>query len=276
MWVLLRDLMPYRRPCDHRLPCPTRDHRPGNRTGILRSDPLVQLRNRRQRPKSLVRDDVIPTLMPLEDHAGIGQLPDMEQEISPPEPGQLGDIRKRSRAGRKRPEDLEPGEACYGFEQFLYHRIIRYRIKIPDRPARLTVHSQRLHQADLVLEEPAELVKTGGTLLFLCPLPEYRHLLAIGFDEIFRYRSFSNVPGGVLQEFREDPVTGRPHGATLHHPGREIGFGSTELLVRTCPGILFPDPTQHCIHVLLVGTLDESLQIRTESGDLRLKFTDLR
>jgi len=54
----------------------------------------IQLRHGSYRFVSLVRDDIIPAFMALEDQPGIGKFPDMKQEIPAPEAGHLGNIRE--------------------------------------------------------------------------------------------------------------------------------------------------------------------------------------
>lgn len=57
----------------------------------------VQFHDCRHSLVALVSDDVIPSLVALEDHATVRQFPDVKKKIASPQTGQLGNVREGSR-----------------------------------------------------------------------------------------------------------------------------------------------------------------------------------
>ena len=62
----------------------------------------VQRRDGIQRFESLIRYDVIPPVMALQDHAGFGEFFYMKQQVPAAKPGQAGEIGKGPGLRRKR------------------------------------------------------------------------------------------------------------------------------------------------------------------------------
>ena len=78
------------------------------------------------------------------------------------------------------------------------------------------------------------------------------------------------MPGRILQELHEYPVTGLPLSTILYHAGRQIGLRSTNLVIRKYPSVLFLNVSEDRLQMLLVRPLDEPFQIRAQTCDLRL------
>ena len=85
----------------------------------------VQRRNGVQRFESLIRYDVIPTFMALQDHPGFGEFFDMKQQVPAAKTGQGGDIGKGPGLGRKRFQNLETQDVCDRLQQIFDRRFLR-------------------------------------------------------------------------------------------------------------------------------------------------------
>jgi len=98
------------------------------RTGLkkstgLRIEKLIKLRNCRHCFETFVGNNIISPFVALEDHAGIRQFPDVEEEVSSPQTGQLGYVRECPGLSGKRLENLKALDICDWLKQVLLQRL---------------------------------------------------------------------------------------------------------------------------------------------------------
>lgn len=224
---------------------------------------------------AFIRDDIVPPLVALENQPGLGQFPDMEEEVAATQAGHLRYVGKCPRLDHERRQDLEPLGICDRFEDFLYYRFICNGLIVPGLFAGFLVDPQRLHQVHLLLKEPVDFGKTGVAPVERPFSPHGFHLLAVGADDLVGHLPVADMAGGILEEIHEDLVAFIPHLAIVDHVGGEILLCILHLVIGEEPGIILLQIGEYAFHMLLVGPLDEPLQIGTETRNLRLQFAYL-